>query len=446
MRKLSHLFRAVLVSASILFLVGSASGQTPAPTPIAPNAECPQESAPDPCGLLSDLHWAMNNLAGPPPHPNWEARLDWTYNRWRNGSSENWGPIAHTIALWKPVAGKTVTDSVNWWSTFFDCQMGGVCSVAGVPDVKHLKYFKGSELLSNTYDASVNTAVAAVNFWATTHNRPALADKARGYLRATWAAYTLAAGQGPASTFKDDYPSPATAHPCQVNQLNQYFFTGPYIAAAGMRSTTAHVCQDGRGPLLTRALQWAVTSKRESVEQAAVANYLQTNWPGNAYLENVYALTSGERSTLKNHTAAGNAAPTLLSMLGNARTSVTYRFLGWNDPAQGQVRATVMEKNLNSNTVAVYGVKYSFNSREAHILFPWNNAVFRNGVTRGYGLLAPDVFNPTRFESSNIDPNDPLDPPGGNGYHGVRFGSFNVPTTGRLYHVVMSPFQSAYTQ
>jgi hypothetical protein len=446
MRSLSHLVRAVFVSASILFVAAAASAQTTSPTPIAPSAECPRESAPDPCGLLSDLHWAMNNLADPPPHPNWEARLDWTYNRWRNGSSQNWGPIAHAIALWKPVAGKTVTDSVNWWNTFFDCQLGGVCSVAGVTDVKHLKYFKGSELFSNNYDGSVTTAVVAVHYWARTRNRPILADKARGYLRATWAAYTLAAGQGPAATFRDDFPSPNTSHPCQVNQLNQYFFTGPYIAAAGMRSTTAHVCQDGRGTLYARALQLAVTSKRESVEKSTVLNQLHSTWPGNAYLENVYALTSGERTTLRNHTTSGNAAPTLVSMLGNARTSVTYRFLGWNDPVGGQVRATVMEENLNHNTVALYGVKYTFNSREAHILFPWANAVFRNGVTSGYARLAPDIFNPTQAVASNIDPNDPNDPPGGNSYHGVRSSSFPVPTTGKLYHVVMSPFQSAYMQ
>src|ERR1700733_7785578 len=87
---------------------------------------------PDPDGLLDDLYWAMTGGVGAPPAPNWEARLDPGFSRWRTGSSENWGPIAHAIALWRYDVNSP--DTVTWWNTFFDCQNGGACSVPGVTD------------------------------------------------------------------------------------------------------------------------------------------------------------------------------------------------------------------------------------------------------------------------------------------------------------------------
>jgi hypothetical protein len=157
---------------------------------------CVLKSPPDPCGLQEDIVWAIQGGIGAPPHPNWEARLDWTFLRWRNGSSQNWGPLAHAIALWRPpVPGKTLADNVQWWHTFFDCQNGGApCVVPGVSDPVHLKYMKGSELLSPTYDAAVTSGIASVHYWAKRNNNQALADKARRYLRITFAMYSLASG------------------------------------------------------------------------------------------------------------------------------------------------------------------------------------------------------------------------------------------------------------
>ena len=108
-------WRATLLAMSFLMLIGcmfNTSAQTSSP--------------PDPDGLLDDLYWAMTGGVGAPPAPNWEARLDPGFSRWRTGSSENWGPIAHAIALWRYDVNSP--DTVTWWNTFFDCQNGGACS------------------------------------------------------------------------------------------------------------------------------------------------------------------------------------------------------------------------------------------------------------------------------------------------------------------------------
>lgn len=439
--KLYKLLKAALLAAIIMIPAVAAQAQTPAPTPIAPHSGCLQEALPDPCGLLADLHWAMNNISGNAPHPNWENRVNFGFGPWQNpnGGSENWAVIANAIALWKPATNRPLAQNVQWWHKFLDCQVGGgpSCTFAPNESPGRLKFIKGTELLSDTYDASVTTAVAAVHYWAVANPKNiALADKARKYLRATWAMYTLAAGQTSAPRY-DSYSEtgqPPLNELCQQAANGTMFYTGPFIAAAGMRSKPASACQDNRGPLLVKALEIPnIQNKREMIEQAAVTAYIRINWPGNSNGDNVYGLTGTERTSLRNHINNASAVTLLTSMLGGVRTSVTYHFIGWNEGGGNQARATVMERNLNTFTSAVYASKYTNSTRKAEFLFPWSNAI-RNGITLGYGKLSPNVFNPTEIQASNLDPAINEQP---NGFHGTRFVKMNVPTTGKQYHVVL---------
>lgn len=454
MIKLSNFFNVMLVVSIILILANLGFAQTPAPTPILPHQDCPLNRnnsgaiiPPDPCGLLADLHWAMNNLSGAAPHPRWEERVNFGYGAWQNpnGGSENWSVIANTIALWKPSTSMPLAQNIQWWHKFLDCQNGGGpnCTFAAGENPGRLIYIKGTELLSDTYDAQVVTAIAAVNFWAVTHPQYlSLSAKAKKYLRATWAMYTLAAGKTSARTYDsyNDTAQPPQSDICQLAANGSDFYTGPFIAAAGMRSKPSSACQDNRGPLLLRATEkTGVVNKREMKEQVAVATYIQQYRSGDSRDENVYGLVATERTALKAHIDNGTNTSVLVNLLGNVRTSVTYHFLGWREANNHQVRATVMETNLNSFTSAIYASKYSSSTRKAEFLFPWSGAI-RNGITRGYGRLFPDIFNPNRVQASNIDLSIGEQE---NGYHGTRIVEMALPSAQSYYHVMLYSGRSA---
>jgi hypothetical protein len=389
---------------------------------------CIREATPDPCGLQEDIAWAIQGGAGAPPHPNWEARLDWTFNRWRNGSSQNWGPLAHAVALWRPpVAGKTLADNVQWWHTFFDCQNGGVpCVVPGVSDVGWLKFMKGTELLSHTYDAPVTTGVASVHYWAKKNNNQALADKARRYLRITFTLYALAAGQGPARSLVVHSPMPNPDPDCNLNDRGTFYFQGPFVAASGMRTNLGNVCTDDRAVLLSRALHLSFTSGREDDSQALLVNLLQSRWTTIAnptVQENVYALDPNTRTLAFDHIQTGNNVDALKSVLAGVRTSVVYRFMAWAT-ADGLVRATMMEQNLNSNTAPVYAEKYTGGSmQQTEILVP--NRTFKGGVPLGFASLLPNEFTPNSIQATA---------------EGTTV-SMSLPISGKKFHLVLSPTQ-----
>jgi hypothetical protein len=385
---------------------------------IIPYEVCEKEPSPEPCGMLADLDWAMKGYADPPPHPNWTDRLDWDYSRW-NQSSENWGPVAHAIALWKPVAGQ---DAVGWWKTVLDCQTGGTCNVSESVAPK-IRFFKGSELFSGIYDASTTTAVVAVHYWAKMNNEPQLEAKAERYLRATWGAYTLAAGNSYAlrvDVENDDADGPDSVLNCQTNVSGSPFFDGPFISMAGMRTSPSSLCQDGRGPLFNRALNRSVTNnKREFLDKKAVAAFLQTNWNGTT--ENVYGLTAAEYGTsgiLWRHITGSQLAVSYIldNMFrfnpGNnnfqyIHTIVPYRFLGWGGTAP--IRVTVMESNRNGNTTPTYAVRYDASTKVSLALYPWNINSDRVVGTQGYARLeaadgTPNAQNPVQITASNADP------------------------------------------
>lgn len=405
---------------------------------LIPYGSCEQESQPDPCGLLSDLDWAMKRYVGNPPHPNWGAHLDWYHASWDKGS-ENKPLIAHAITLWKPVQGQ---DNIGWWRKFFDCQTGGNCTNAK----EKLKYLKGSELFSGIYDGSVVLAIAAVHQWADENGVSDLKVKAERYLRATWGAYTLAAGSSYATKIVvRNGMTPEEVPNCQVGSAGP-FFDGPFLPTAGMRAYPGALCQDDRGPLFNRAIERAVqNNKREPLEKKAVADYIQTRW-GPTRDMNVYGLYNtecGVDGVLWKHVTGSALAFSYILNAGNnmlkfsdgtgIRTISTYRFLGWGGTSP--VRVTVMEDNRNYNTVPTYAVMYTSSSREAEALFPWS-AAYHNGVTRGFARLET-VMAPELIRASNIDP---ADGDVANGFHNTREVTLGLPLNpaGR-YHVVLSP-------
>lgn len=402
---------------------------------------CLLEAEPDPCGLQEDLVWAMNGGVGSPPHPNWENRLDWRFNRWLdpNTKSQNWGPLAHAIAFWRLPPGKTVNDNVQWWNTFFNCQNdSSTCALPGGGDTKWLKYMKGIEILSVDYDAPVTTAVASVHYWAKKNNNQDLADKARRYLRITFAMYALAAGPSYGRTLvrEEGYVPDGTATkmtrtvtgPCNVALNGNIYFKGPFVAAASMRANPQLVCTDDRATLLSRALQLSYRSPREDASEALLVNYLEDKWRTIAdanVAENVYALDPASRALAYDHIQTGNQVTALKAVLTGVRTSVVYHFLAW-ETADGQVRATIMEKNLNGLTEPVMAEKYTYGAngsiREVHILIP--NTTLRN-VPQGVGRLLPNALMPNWMEATS---------------EGLTVG-MDVPVYGMKYHLVLSPTQ-----
>lgn len=403
---------------------------------------CVVKSQPDPCGLEEDIVWAMKGGIGTPPHRNWESRLDWTFERWRNGSSENWGPLAHAVALWRPpVPGKTLADNVQWWNTFFDCQTGLPCVVPGIADVGTLKYLKGAELLSHNYDAAVTAGVASVHYWAKKTNNQALADKARKYLRVTFAMYSLAAGQGPAAVLIDDDPNPKPSDNCQRNLSGSaYYYTGPFIAAASMRANPGYVCTDDRGVLLSRALHITFKNNREDSSQALLVDYLQTEWAkmvNTALYENVYALDPNSRALILDHINTGNQCAALKFVLSGVRTSVVYHLMGW-ETLDGQERVTMMENNRNGNTAPVMAEKYTYgpagNIREAHVLIP--DTDFRNNVPLATARFLYSGSTPHMIEATSYYSSVEGQPPAIN-----RIVYMGIPTYGKKYHLVLSPTQ-----
>ena len=114
----------------------------------------------------------------------------------------------------------------------------------------------------------------------------------------------------------------------------------------------------------------------------------------------------------------------LKAVLAGVRTSVVYHFMGW-DTTDGQVRATIMEQNLNSLTAPVYAEKYTFGIREVEILVP--NRTFRNAPL-GTATLVPDDIMPHSMQASS---------------EGTTVW-MNLPVDGKKYHLVLSPTQEVY--
>jgi zinc transport system permease protein len=314
---------------------------------------------------------------------NWRGRLDPSFANWRRGGSENLPVIAAATALW---AGPEIwgTDYVAWWGELLEAQLDG----RGAELPEKLRYFKGSEPFSNTYDAPVSAAVAAVRLWGLRSSDPRareIAALAGRYLRATVFVYALVAVPSAVDTgFRNhrDHPLPNLQRDRGRAQTH-----GPYVALAGARSDPLHWGWDARGPFLARALGIPfagdpLTQPPEELEATIVLDRLQQLWPeGSA--DSLYGLRPGDVEALRRLHEHDVLPLQVDEALRGIATIVPFHLVGWSG-----VRLSVMEENPNSNTQATYAVAYwrdphwTATGREAVFLFPFGDS--RAGITRGW--------------------------------------------------------------
>ncbi len=417
---------------------------------LASMAAPPHVGAATPGDLLAELNRALRNQPAAFP---WSADLNPSFSAWRVGGSENIPVIAAAVALIRAPIGTmpngTPYNIYNWWHSLLNCQNGFSCNVA---DPGSLVYFKGSEMMANTYDWTVTISVAVVNWWAHANlNNPnvtvrnhaiALTNEARLYLRKTWVVYALAAGSSYARQFRDQISEAVDSscsgltqfvHRCQINTGCTPYFDGPFLALASPRTNRSYYCTDNRGVLLAQAIAWPLTKNgQEDQRQADLRAYIETNWPGNTPGENVYALNSNDRLLVRNHINDITQIPAFLGVLnnGNTRFRVRMHFLGWPG-----VRVSMIEESRNNNTKGpLYAAKYERSTREAHMLYPWRPTA-SNGYQRGYGRLLPAETSPVQVEVSNTA--DDETPPANHGGEIVL--TSDLPSPSPLYHVVVGP-------
>lgn len=383
---------------------------TPSPTSCARNGGGYGNM--DPCELSVNLLSAMGgNRTGPLPYrtnlpdndpnrrsQNWTSQLKFDFSPWQNFGSQNKPVLAHVLALWRDPAeyGQTFDAAINWWTKFLTCQTDKAgCQLSA----QTVKYFKGGELFSNTYDADITLGVIAVRYWAL--NRPSqtpplttqqaaavmdIAAKARTYLRRNWAIYALGAGKSRANKlytrFNHGDDPPFDDLPKQGCHGASY--TGPFIAVAGMRSTHMHTCQDNRSPLLARAIGWTFSGNGEDEYIAGVTKYMVDHAVTDSLHpnDNHYGLDGDTRAMLKRHIngqplSGEDTTGLILNILKDVRLVVPFHFLGGavNGAAGAEIRMTLMEDNLNQETAPTFAVIYDYPQRLARILFPWNKQV-----------------------------------------------------------------------
>lgn len=171
-----------IIAVAISFMAATATN--------AAAAKCPSPSSPN--EIDQYLVWLVDDV--PPPCPDkWIERNDPSFSAWENGGSYNLPVVAAAVGLYRfrngimavknPTAGSYKITYVNWWIWYLASQTGRDPK-AYLPDPfvppparPNLPYFKGSELLSNLYDAPVVTSIVAVHYWAHRYqNNPAVVD------------------------------------------------------------------------------------------------------------------------------------------------------------------------------------------------------------------------------------------------------------------------------
>jgi hypothetical protein len=374
----------------------------------------------------------------------WRTCLEPDFLPWSDvvgvgGGSNNLPVVSAAIGLYREPNAKmrnadgttSTTTYVTWWGTFLGAQLGDVA-----PPQPNLRYFKGIEPFSNTYDGPVVTSVIAARYWAQRNNNAQLADYARRYLRANWAVYGLAAGTGPTDLYFLDgrtptsspsaTPAPNTEYSpwSPIRPNGGYRYGGHFLALAGARSTLGHWSADDRFPLFDRAIQYVPNPTNENPPQKDVLVLLESLWPA-GQTENLYGLGATDRSALNTLLQNGTNANTFLSWLTKIRIVRTFRILGWPG-----FRASSMEGNPNSNTPCMYGVSYRASDRLASFLFPWTDR--NGGGAEGWARLEMG-----RLVASN----EP-----GTANHPVLIVSLTLPTTQPQFHVVLSKNAEPYLE
>lgn len=385
----------------------------------------------DPNNLLNDLDNAINLRA---TIYNWPSCLDPTFNNWAIGASENKPVLSAAIGLYKLgpnalVQGGTRT-YYNWWKQFLASQTGQ----QNPPETAALRYFKGREAMSNTYEGYVLASVLSVRYWAQTNPgqdpNGALASLARRYLRATWVIYALVAGRDDATSYWVDQFSTSTGAPV-AQPLAGFANSGPYVALAGGRSTNQHFTEGYRTALLARAIDWIPQNKRlEAIHLRPLIDSLVTKWNALGLQENLYGLNATERGKLRDLIITGNGVSFFVpSWLDGIRTRKVFRLLAWPNGD----RASIMEGNPNGFTVCIYGAYYKLSEKRTYFLYPWVANNVHSPVVPGWARVESNMI---------IASNDP-----GNSTHPMKIVSAQTPLLStRIYQVVISPDGPPYIE
>lgn len=386
--------------------------------------------------MMPDLYQALLDN----PHNTYPGEHDLDFSQWGtsgNGQgSQNLPVVAAAIAL---VDSPHNTTWVNWWNDFFDCQNRGTCSVTDPQS--SLPYYGGGELFSSQYNYPVIMSAVVANYVFETSGQRTRADEARLFLRKTWTLWALAASRGPAHHRRHDLLNGVPqdggdglyTEGCQINVHGNLYYSGPFLPLAGGRSGLALQCQDPRGSLYSRALDWnngSYLDNREQADMADILDFVETNWPGNLYGESVYALDGGARTLIKDHILENaNHLNTLLSVIQNGGIQFwkPYHFLAY----AGGDRATVLEENTNRQKKgAIYAQKYDERAGddEVHMVYPWKNGL-RQDYRLGYAILLPTESAPTSVEARNWNSGETVS------NHGDVTLYMDLPTGTMRYHV-----------
>ena len=293
-------------------------------------------------------------LQGRPAVCNWRSNYAAQFPNSIGGGSDNLPVLAAAIAL---VADPNLPgpDAQNpkvagWWEKYLSGELGERGSQW---------YYGGKEPFSYIYEHFNILSVMAVHHQADRAGLTTLRDLARRWLRATFALQAAAAAPGPVTTLHD------RGLACPADNYN-----GPYLPMAGMRSTFPHWPGASRGVPFAGAIGAGNNGRGETAEQKALRTYLESNWRGPG--GSVYGLTAAEAADLAAIRLTGVLPAFFSSTIAGLHTIVPYHIVAWPG-----VRATLMEANVNHNTVPTYGVVFfaspqQAGGNEAHFLYPWN--------------------------------------------------------------------------
>lgn len=318
---------------------------------VAPPPECqtPEDLLGELLGVLQS--GTLPNLC------NYLPKLDPDFKDWEGGS-ENLPVIAAAIALFEgPVVNGT--DYRFWWQAFLDRQASPPGSPIGIG---HSRFFKGTELFSNVYDAFTTTGVMAAHYWAYTHpgdaSSAAITSKAQDYLRRTWYAYALSASPVDFTAIYNVLGT--TRNLVHTNNRNC-----AALAMASSRSRTDYN-QDSKRWLFGKAAGFSLDCyKAPNIRD--VVNHLAAGHPS------VYGLTATQRNEIQalvNHTTVPQSS--LSSILGAVRMKTDFHFLLWSD---GRRATYYLGPQLNNNIAVkggkgtVYTAVFDRGTRELELLF-----------------------------------------------------------------------------
>ncbi|MEM1205413.1 MAG: LamG-like jellyroll fold domain-containing protein [Acidobacteriota bacterium] len=335
---------------------------------------------------------------------------------------------AALMLLEEPQHQTTAGDMWDFWAKYLRWELGDLAP-------SHpFGYFGGHEITSGNYQHYRISAVLAVHYHARRQGRATVADLAKRWLRAAWGIHALSAGRGAVKTIHDR----GQIEDGQLNIRDELYYTGPYLALAGARSSENHWRGVDRAYYFARATGIQPTKTgRESDYQENLRTWLEASWAqhvSSSGSDRLYGLTAnanGEAQSLRNLVFQDQYPSALVdNLLGSIRTMEGLNFVGWQ-----KVRATLLEKNPNFNTAPTFGMAYWHDAhhaagQELHVLYPWTRAVgssrpYRHDIEAGLGVLRLGVALPY-MEADNRP---------GNSRHPLTTVRIDLPTSTPLFHV-----------